>query len=597
MAAVPVVRKRRWARKGESGLLMLIDGAIKAITLLGLAGGIAMAVMHIVHSPAGFSLLAVLPMLVVLALMAGVMAPLTSVAISKTVLAIKIPPRDDTYMRILVILLLPFDVALLAGWPEMAAQWGWATRLSWLVMVIILVFYFRGEMVEWGVSVMAAVIALVMGLLVALMVNSGITMVSGPLYVDMLPVGPWQGLAGGHSPEPLPPQPEKRDSVASTSEPVRVSEPVVAATEPKVTNVAPEVPPAALAARTAAGSRAMMESSLFAGVIDERDLRDVAEIVLSPGGGAWMLSVKNSGTASEVYRWNVNPLERKELLKDYNLYWAKMPTQYAISPQGDVAALVNFPRRELEIDPFDTRVAKSVIPLDVASNMPDGTTGAVPTLLQITDATHVYVRWDFNGNGVLQKWTGAGPRGFSCSYMPMGALAAHEGAVIISPNGRLAAGFAKNQITFCALDAAPKPAPLIVASDDNVRLLGQVFSQDSAQLAVYAAIADMPTVRVFQIKGGDSANGLLSESPVDRNFSPGSHALLWLPGCQSLLLNGNDLVDPATGKKFASLGLEGVLDQQWIMDNQVAFTFRGDAGPRTIIAKLDEAAIRDAKKK
>jgi hypothetical protein len=166
----------------------------------------------------------------------------------------------------------------------------------------------------------------------------------------------------------------------------------------------------------------------------------------------------------------------------------------------------------------------------------------------------------------------------------------------VSPNGRLAAAFDRHQIAFNALDVGPKPSPLVVASDNNVRLFGQSFSPDSSQIAVYAGIADLPTVRVFQVRGGDAVNGLLSESPVESSFNPEPHALLWLPDCDSLLLNGNDLVDPQSGKKFASLGLEGVVDAQSVAGNLVAFTFNGDTGPRTILAKLDDAAIRAAKK-
>jgi len=114
------------------------------------------------------------------------------------------PPRDDTYMRLLAILMLPLAAGLFTGWPDMALSWGWLGKLSWLGSFLLLIYYCAGSRWSGAAALTAAVISLALALIVVNFANMGVTAVTGPLYSDMLPSGPWQGLAGGHSPEVTP---------------------------------------------------------------------------------------------------------------------------------------------------------------------------------------------------------------------------------------------------------------------------------------------------------------------------------------------------------------------------------------------------------
>jgi len=132
----------------------------------------------------------------------------------------------------------------------------------------------------------------------------------------------------------------------------------------------------------------------------------------------------------------------------------------------------------------------------------------------------------------------------------------------------------------------------------KVSQLGLAFSADSSQLAIFAAVTDLPTLMVFQVKTGDTVStNLLSQTPLPKDAEGMPHGLLYLPGAQAWLINGNDLMDGATGVKFASLGLSGVTEPQLVGPSTLAMTFKGDSGPRTILAKLDDAKIKAAKPK
>jgi hypothetical protein len=233
--------------------------------------------------------------------------------------------------------------------------------------------------------------------------------------------------------------------------------------------------------------------------------------------------------------------------------------------------------------------------LDQPANVPDAATLAVPALLGIVDFAHYYVRWDLNGQSVLQAYG-------TTTGMPWRAAAIGPGvetcSAAFSPNGHTVAVFGRNQISFFNVDGSASPKPIVVASDMVVRQLGMAFSSDSTQIGMYAAVQDLPTVMVFQVKNGDPVcTALLSQVPLGRNAETMPHALLWLPGAQAWLVNGNDLLDGATGTKFGSLGLSGLAEPQVVGPSTVALTFKGEGSPRTILAKLDDEKIRAAKVK
>jgi len=323
-------------------------------------------------------------------------------------------------------------------------------------------------------------------------------------------------------------------------------------------------------------------------------MRDAVGVVAPVVPGDWMLTLKTTDTTTEVDRWCLNPLEKKDH-SSYPLFAKKMP-QFALSSKGDaLAALSFFPRRQLDVLTFDNKTPKKLYVLDLPANVPDGAILAVPAMLGIVDFAHFYLRWDLNGQSVLQTYG-------TTSGMAWRAAAIGPGVetcpAAFSPNGHTVAVFGRNQISFFNVDGSASPKPVIVASNMIVRQLGLAFSSDSTQIGIYAAVQDLPTVMVFQVRNGEPlCTTLLSQVPLGKNAEPMPHALLWLPGAQAWLVNGNDLIDGATGAKFGSLGLSGLAEPQVVGPSLVALTFKAETGPRTILAKLDDAKIRAAKTK
>jgi hypothetical protein len=604
--ALKARKKRRWQRPAGSSLLESLDELIKLIVLLGLVAGIVVTVVHIVRSPAGISLPALVPAILVLAAIGAIMAPAAALAVNLTVKAMKLAPRDDTYVRAAVVMLVPFACGLLLGWPETAENWEWVARLGWPAAILLLIYFFRADVIEWVTSVAMALAAMGLSVIVVILLGGAVNDMAGGLYGDMLPAGPWTVLAKGHSPEPPPAPPAMTPSTrrTPTAETTSVTEdPTTGPTVAAPREVGSATTPAVVATVPAAGVTTAvaprpvavkMTSPFFTEVIENDGLRDAAAVVAPAAAGGWMLTVKNTETTTEVDRWALNPLEKKEHFS-YPYFARKIP-QFAISPKGDaLAALSFFPRRQLEVMAFDGKTAKRTIALDVQANVPEGATQAVPALLGVADAARFYLRWDMNGASVAQVFaaTGAGTPGWrAVAFGP--AVEAVPAAV--SPNGRTAAVFGKNQINFANFDFTPPPRPILIASDLDVRLLGLTFSPDGSQLAVYAAVADLPTVMCYQVSTGDRVcTNLLSQTPVPKNAEARPHALVWLAGSQAWLIDGDELADAATGKKIASLGLSGVADQQPVGAGMVAFTFRGDHGPHTILAKMDDAKIRAAR--
>ncbi|HEY4328350.1 MAG TPA: hypothetical protein VGN88_01340 [Phycisphaerae bacterium] len=632
-------KKRRWVREPGSHLLESLDQLIKIIFFLALLAGISLTVMHVFKSPTGFSFPALLPTLFILGVLALVMSPLSTLAVSATLRALKIAPREDTYTRILTCVLLPFSISMMAGWPEMAAQWGWATPVAWLVAIGLLIYFLRGDLIEWGASLGAASIALLLSLIFVNIAGSLLTAATGPLYVDMLPPGPWASLATGHSPEngakpantgtiadgtpsfipmPIPttqgvtPPPDiitpPAQNVTAPPNPRPNRQPPQPAPTPGTQvaiNITPQNPPATVASRPAPPPPVpvIVKSNSFSTIAEFKDFAGIQSVAVATGTAETMLTVASDGTTTDVQRWSItNPdkPEKKERIVGVP-YFAQRPPVFCLSPKGDAAvAMVSFPRRQLEITYFDNKIAKKIIPFD--GTVPAEAAGSFPGFLDINRFT---TRWDYKGSTIVQVIST--PTGQEARHFNIDVAVPPSDSVVISPSGRLMAVYGTNQnaapnlphnqLILVNLDSGNIQGRINV-SDLPVRFLGLAFSPDSAQVALYCAVSDLPTIMTFKVTtGAIISQNLLSQVPLDKNFVAPSHSLLWMPGNQNLLVNGADLVSPITGKKFGSLELSGILDQQIVGTSTLALIVPNpDKSTRLALAKLNDKTISDAAK-
>jgi hypothetical protein len=345
-----------------------------------------------------------------------------------------------------------------------------------------------------------------------------------------------------------------------------------------------------------------MESPFFARVIEEPAFADAFAVVAPAAAGDWMLTLRNVENNIEADRWSLNPLEKKEHYSSPN--FPKATPQFALSPKGDAVAVLTFlPRRHLEVFVPENKNLNRSVWLDLTSNMPEGSTSAaVPMLLGVNDPSRVFLRWDMNTQSALQVFAASSaaavtlsPRGYAIGPVVENCPG------VLAPNGKITAILGRNMLYFAQTDGTIAPRPFPVASDANVRLLAMAFSPDSTQIAIYAAIAGLPTVACYQVRNGEPVfTCLLSQTPLEKDLPAFPHRLLWLPGgggTQSCLVDGNELIDTATGKKFASLGLSGLADASVVGPSTLALTFKTGEGYRTVLAKLDDAKIRAAQPK
>jgi predicted Zn finger-like uncharacterized protein len=631
-------KRKAWVRQPGSHLLESIDHLIMILCLLALLAGVALTIVHIVRSPLGFSFQTLLPTLAVLGMFAGIIAPLATLAVNGTLRAMKIPPREDTYSRLLTCSMLPFIFGLLAGWPDLADTWGWVVYVGWVLAIGLLIYFFRSKPLEWGVSLSVAALAILLSLIFVNIADALLVAANGPLNGDMLPSGPWTALATGHSPKPeavpaggltftpipTPPEPPRvaGGSVGPTTPvtptPQPATPPTMQAVTPAPTPVAPVTPPDSAVAinvtpRVAATESApvdtrpgravgpaVLASPFFAKIVESPDFAGIQDVVVPTGAMETMLTVKVSETSMDVQRWTINPLEKKERINGVSFY-AKKPALFALSPKGDtVVNLAFFPRRELDISYFDNKTAKKIIPISTTS-LPADTVASFPGYL---DASRVCIRWDYKNSTILQVV--AALTGSEVRHMNVDVTVPEAPAVVISPNGKI-------MVIYGTSPRSPSPRDprnqIIVLNTDNynlqgrisvsdlpVRFLGMAISPDNTQVAVYAAVSDLPTILIFKLSNGEMlSQSLLSQSPMPRNAEFSPHPLLWVPGCQSLLLNGTTLVSPATGKKIASLDFTGMVDQQIIGANTIAYIIRNaDGTTRLALAEFDNAKIQAA---
>jgi hypothetical protein len=600
-------KNKRWVRRAGSPLLATLDTLTKGVLTLALLGGIAMTIVQICLSPGGISLPAVIPMLVVLALISVIMAPLSTVAVNFAVRKLKLAPREDTYSRVALCLLLPFSLAMLTGWPK-TAQWDLIAGLGWPLAILLLLYLLRADVIEWAVSLAALAVAVGISLIIVSLAGSAINDMANGLWGDMLPSGPWTALATGHSPPPKvvvvkPPTSMPATVAGSTPASVPATGPdVVTTTQGPTTEVAATTTgPATAATAPVATGPVRMTSPFFAGVIEEPAFADAFAVVAPAEAGDWMLALRIAGNDIEADRWSLNPLEKKERYSSPN--FPDAPPQFAISPKGDAVAMLALkPRLHLGVFVPENKNLNRSVWLDLPSNVPQGLTKATPIILAVIDPTRFYLRWDLAGESAFQS--------FAASATGTGSLTMRSFAIgpvvencpgVLAPNGRMTAVLGRNMLYFAQTDGTVAPRPFPVASDTNVRLLAMTFSPDSTQVAIYAAIAGLPTVACYQVRNGDPVfTCLLSRTPLEKDPPAFPHRLLWLPGgggTQSCLVDGNELIDTATGKKFASLGLSGLADASVVGPSTLALTFKTGEGYRTVLAKLDDAKIRAAQPK
>jgi predicted Zn finger-like uncharacterized protein len=614
-------KNSRWIRQPGSPLLATLDDVIRIILYVALAAGVVRTFVHIGTSPDGFSLQAILPMLVVLGAVAVIVAPMAAFTVNVTVRKMKMPPRDDTYSRMFACMCVPFSLAMIGGWPETVRS-GWVAYLGWPLAILLMLYFLRAEITEWLASLAAAVVAVLLSLIVVALAAGAVNDLSNGLYADMLPGGPWKLLASGQSPHParatqpatLPqtylagtepaPTPASVPTIAATvSTPASV--PTVAATVPMSQPAETQVVATATApvhvvtTRPAEVAPARIVSPFIANVIEDPGFSDAFAVVVPPMPGDWMLALRNVDNNILADRWSLNPLGKKEQYVSPN--FPKASPQFALSAKGDAVGILSFlPRRHLEVAATDNKTSPVSVWLDVAANVPQGTTAAAATsLLGVGDPKHFFLRWDMSAQSALQVFTVpvSPPNTFTWRSLAIGPVA-DNCPPVMAPNGRITAIFGRNNIIFAQNDGVAPPRPFPVSNDASVRLLAMAFSPDSAQIAVYAIIANLPTLTCYQVRNGALVfTALLSQSPMERNASVFPHSILWLPGASYCLINGNDLVDTATGRKFASLGLTSLADAQVVAPSTLALTFKTPTGSHTVLGKLDDAKIRAAQTK
>lgn len=596
-------RKRRWVRTSGSPMLDSLDPLIKAACVLILLGAIAIWVIHIYQTPAGISFSTLLPMIVVLAVIAGVIAPLMTMSINAAVRMIKLAPRDDAYGRIACALLLPFSGAMIAGFPgAVGGSLGVVPFAAWFICPFLLIYFFRAELFEWTVSISAAIVALGLGMVGAALVGTLVAAINGPLYRDMLPPGPWTGMAGAHSPIPPPPPPAPPPTTlasAPAAEQGSFGKPQESASAPagsasQVAATKPAIAPGGNngAPGRAAASRDIHSPFLVDVIPEEASLTEINRVIAPsvPTGG--MVIVKNVGNQSTVEKWDANPPAD---VADLTFpYFPKKPNAYALSPRNDdLVALCFFPRSEIDIFAFDGKTPRKTIPLEV----PD----AAPSLLGYSDPTHFLVRWDQEpaaGMAKVQTWSlPAGQPQHMTAAIP---TLPGEASMVLAPGGKtLAVCESGAQLALYSVDSGAQLRKIRL-TDLPFSLVAMAFSPDASQIAVYGLISDVPTILSFKTQtGAPVATSILAASWTRPADDPMKHRLLWLQtrqGDDLWLVNGCDFLDPASGKKIGSLTVKDVLDVQPIGAGSLIFELPGSAEDteNAVVARLDDKALHEA---
>jgi hypothetical protein len=624
-AATP--KKRKFVRTPDHPTLASIDSLVNLIIWWGSIAALAVWIVHIAKSPAGISPLALLPVGLVIVLGAVIIAPLMSIAIKVAAHFLPFIPRNDTYNRVMLTLLLPFAASLLAGWPSLNPSLA-ATiaTLAAVISPVLFIYLFRSEIKEWGSTVGAGLLGMFVGWYVALFVASIAASATGPLYADMLPAGPWKSFATGESPAPAP---VKTDVAAATTAPTTIAAtqttpdaPIAAALVPAAPVTAPVVAEGVVISKPAApthNAKSLFtppgtgtpdpaavapapQTNFFAEVqADEQNLLDVREAIPAflPSSNFLVVKGSDAGGTVTVERWSVQPLAKKGTETFQEL--PDQPNAYAVSPQGGtLVAVINFPRHQIQISNFDTKVPPHTV------NFPADKPDAIPSLVGFLDTTHYCVRWTLHGIVNYQVWN-TFP---STSHMIVPAMEPGPNNVAFSPNGRWLATVAPGPMGVPQIILYNAETGMVIhrisPTSETFKSAGLAFSPDSSQIAVCAVLGSATSVLTFKVQGGTMiASQLLNTtSPPstivaiahpDAKETPTTPGLLWLQNGLAWLVDGNDLYETTAGKNIGSLNLPDVVDVQLAgTDSVLILQKNADNTKKLVVAKWDDAAIKAA---
>jgi predicted Zn finger-like uncharacterized protein len=681
-------QKKRFVRKPGNPMLEQIDELAKLVLTIVLAISVIVWFMHIAKSPAGLSGATIAPVLILLTLLAGVLSPVMSASINTVVKIMNYVPRTDTYLRVMFAVLFPFMVGMLVGFPGAHGKFDGFVTLAWLIAPAMLIYFLRGEPVEWAASVGAAAAGVGLGLLVAWVASGIITSMTGPLVAGNLPVGgPWESLVktGGELPSETQPavnvaanttKPAAQPGTPNTTGPAIAAagtggtpatpgpaEPAVAPTTEKTVAAAPVLPdipppPGATGMNNGKNGQPGMpgeaeipvqpslefKSPFLTNVVtgDERlktdavkvneGLKGISSVIVPSANSQYMLLVRpGDGQQETVERWSINPLEKKN-----EFTFAKAggkPNGYALN--GDFfIALVSFPRTQLEVYNCEKKLPKTVV------DMTYHPAGVTMNLLGPADPAHFAVRIDngsMTGLEIRTNGTGLATRNMAMEN----PIYNDENAIAFSQVGQFVAGLNRNSKNIDVYsNYTSRIFKTIPTTNASFQFIDLAISQNNDQVAIYALVADIPTVMSFKMGNGEPvATGILprgalqakshsavpslapaparsGRGPRLANMAPGmelakgqGRQLLWCQGALSWLVNGNDLIDAITGKRYATLGFEVPVQAQLARGDEASGNQAGgtivlfdkvgadaDSVGNVSIAKLDEAKMKEANK-
>jgi hypothetical protein len=612
--------RKRWFRKRGSPMLETLDELLKLGLILFSIAAVGVWVWRLYKEQGGLSPVSLLPLGIILALLLAVLAPAAAAAINATVKLLRFLPRSDTYVRVALSLLFPFAGAMTAGYPGMEKSLDFLVPLTWFGGIGLLLYFLRAELIEWLISVATALAVVALGWLLLAGITSTVGR-SAPLYAEMLPGFPWTTFTTGHAPTPdvTPAQPSAvaGSNQAATKPSAAVPAPPAEAPAPPTAMVAPSppggtsqqammpTPPPGPTVPTHVQPRATEPAAVVTPKVFSPLLTDVTDDVSAFKGISDLLTPtmpssyflvtrqESDDTTTIVECWSASPFEKKGATAFP--YFAKKPASYAVSPKGDtLAALSYFPRSQLEFVYYDSRTPKKSVEL----NEP----GATPTLLGFISPGQIAVRWDRGFESKIQFWNTFS--GTAVARVITLEPVAPNSPMVLSPNGRLLAVIGRDRYLQIYDLGLGQVVRRIVPSNLAFAPVQLAFSPDNAQIAFYGIIEQTPTVVGFKVQNGEQVStAVLTSAPATaRGGTEGTadpNSFLWLHGPSAWLMNGTDLIDPATGRRFGTIEVVGVAARKQIAPGQLVFLTGEPSGKSfdAIIAKFDEGKVRSALEK
>lgn len=650
-AADETPAQKRWFRRRGLPILESADELLKLALSLFTVASIGIWVWHLSETPHGITIVHLIPVALVTALLAGVMAPVAAAAVNGFVRLLKYIPRSDTYWRVALPLMLPFAGSLAAAFPGMGKSLEPLVPMSWVAGVGLLIFFLRAELIEWLVSVATATAAIC----VMWLVLAGLTSTVGkraPLYAEMVPGVPWTSfttskapprggiagaIAGGPaitpaSPAAMPPAAPATPPPPSSAAPPNTTfptGPTPSVPSAALVTAAPPTGPSAAAEPTTparnntapgtatpaeAAAPPMREISVASPYLldiqkDIPELKGIGELVVPSLAAPQFLITRPrpEENVTAVERWSASPL-KKQGETIFPLF-APQPATYTLSPKGDVlVALSYFPRTQVDLVYFDRTPRKS-IPIEAKDASGEA---AVPTLLGFVTPGLFLVRWDVKGQSGIQVWnTAAMPRPEYKAEREYALPPVHPGcAAVISPVGGLLAVAGRDGYIHLVEASTGAVRRRIQPSNLPHRFVDMAFSSDGVQLAVYAVISDTPTVISYRVQTGDTIGGAVlakgpgspapteaemtaEGAPPSRRAAHEKRDFVWLQGMPVWLVNGTELIDATTGRKFGTITTSGIAGLKQVGAGQLMFLTEGGKAD-AVWARLNEAEITAA---